>query len=124
MPTYDYECSNKHRFEMRQSFSAEPVATCPTCGKKAKRMISAVPVVFKGSGWYVNDHGKKGGATGPTSSKDSASDGGGGAKSDTASDSAPKPTTKTTESSKTSEPAKASSTSSSSSASKSKPAAG
>jgi predicted nucleic acid-binding Zn ribbon protein len=29
----------------------------------AQRMIRAVPIVFKGSGFYVNDYGKGGGAT-------------------------------------------------------------
>ena len=29
------------------------------CGQLAERQISLVPVIFKGSGWYVNDYGKK-----------------------------------------------------------------
>ena len=32
---------------------------CPECGQLAERQISLVPVIFKGSGWYVNDYGKK-----------------------------------------------------------------
>ena len=32
---------------------------CPNCGQLAERQISLVPVIFKGSGWYVNDYGKK-----------------------------------------------------------------
>ena len=59
MPTYEYECrSCRHRFDERQSFSAEPVATCPLCMDGARRVFHAVPVVFKGSGFYVNDYGK------------------------------------------------------------------
>ncbi len=59
MPRYDYECQTCHHvFEVKQSFSSEPVATCPECGSKAQRVIHSVPVVFKGSGWYVNDYGK------------------------------------------------------------------
>ncbi len=64
MPRYDYECQNcQHVFEVKQSFSSEPVATCPKCENSAQRMIRAVPIVFKGSGFYVNDYGKGGGAT-------------------------------------------------------------
>ncbi len=59
MPTYVYECSDcSHRFELKQSFQSETVAPCPICKKKAQRVILSVPVVFKGSGWYVNDYGK------------------------------------------------------------------
>ena len=64
MPRYDYECQNCHHiFEVKQSFSSEPVATCPECMNGAQRMIRAVPIVFKGSGFYVNDYGKGGGST-------------------------------------------------------------
>ena len=59
MPFYDYECTNHHVFELKQPFTAEPVATCPTCHLPAKRLISLVPVHFKGSGFYVNDYGRK-----------------------------------------------------------------
>jgi putative FmdB family regulatory protein len=64
VPRYDYECQTcQHVFEVKQSFSSEPVATCPECQNGAQRMIRAVPIVFKGSGFYVNDYGKGGGAT-------------------------------------------------------------
>ncbi len=70
MPRYDYECETcHHRFELRQGFDSEPVATCPECENKASRKFHSVPIVFKGSGWYVNDYGKRG------SSKASTSDG-------------------------------------------------
>lgn len=59
MPRYDYQCQTcSHEFELRQSFSSEPVAACPECGNTSRRLIRAVPVVFKGSGFYVNDYGK------------------------------------------------------------------
>jgi len=63
MPIYEYECGRRHRFELRQSFSAEPVATCPSCETTARRVIHVVPVHFKGSGFYVNDYGRKAAAT-------------------------------------------------------------
>lgn len=64
MPRYDYECQTcHHKFELKQSFSSEPVATCPECNNEARRLIHSVPVVFKGSGFYVNDYGKGNGST-------------------------------------------------------------
>ena len=75
MPTYDYECTTcGHRFELRQSFSAEPVATCPLCQSGSRRVIHSVPVVFKGSGWYVNDYGKGRRSGASSDSKESDSD--------------------------------------------------
>ena len=59
MPAYDYKCNScGHRFEERQSFYADPVATCPECQSESSRQFVAVPIVFKGSGFYVNDYGK------------------------------------------------------------------
>ena len=59
MPLYDYECGRCHHvFELRQSFHDDPTATCPRCQSESRRLIRAVPVIFKGSGWYVTDHGR------------------------------------------------------------------
>lgn len=61
MPTYDYKCSNGHVFEVFQSINAEPVADCPNCGEKAKRMIGAgAGLMFKGSGFYITDYKNNG----------------------------------------------------------------
>ena len=68
MPRYDYLCPNcNNEFEIRQSFSSEPVAPCPKCQSTARRVIHSVPIVFKGSGFYVNDYGKGKGSTTSTS---------------------------------------------------------
>ena len=57
MPVYEYECGScRHRFEKRQGFHDEAKAACPKCEGKAKRLIHASPVIFKGSGFYVTDH--------------------------------------------------------------------
>ena len=74
MPRYDYECDIcHHRFEVRQSFDSKPFANCPVCQGSSHRKIHVVPVVFKGSGWYVNDYGKRGSAAGSSSdSKESS----------------------------------------------------
>ena len=61
MPTYEYECSTcHHRFDARQGFNDEPVATCPKCKGPSQRVFHAVPIVFKGSGFYCTDHGHGG----------------------------------------------------------------
>ncbi len=73
MPIYEYECSGcGHGFELRQGFSAEPVSQCPMCQGRASRVIHSVSVIFKGSGFYVNDY-KRSSVSDPTpSKKDSA----------------------------------------------------
>ena len=59
MPTYEYKCSLcQHRFERRQRFDEEPVAVCPQCQGKARRVIHSIPVIFKGSGFYTTDSRK------------------------------------------------------------------
>jgi putative FmdB family regulatory protein len=64
MPIYEYECSSCHcRFERKQRFDEEPVAMCPKCKEKARRVIHSVPVIFKGSGFYITDNRK--GVSGP-----------------------------------------------------------
>ena len=65
MPTYDYSCEKCGlKFELRLKFSDEVDQPCVACGSVAKRQFSAVTIVFKGSGWYVNDYGKKGSYSG------------------------------------------------------------
>jgi putative FmdB family regulatory protein len=60
MPIYEYECfSCGTHFERRQRFDEEPVGICPSCQGKARRVIHCVPVIFKGSGFYVTDNRKE-----------------------------------------------------------------
>ena len=75
MPRYDYLCGScQERFELKLSFSAEIEQPCVKCGSEAQRQFVAVPVVFKGSGWYVNDYGKKGSAAGVGPQNDNSDD--------------------------------------------------
>jgi putative FmdB family regulatory protein len=61
MPTYEYECENGHVFEEFQSIVAVPLEVCPICSGRAKRRISGgTGLIFKGSGFYVNDYARKG----------------------------------------------------------------
>jgi putative FmdB family regulatory protein len=58
MPTYEYECSLcHHRFDKRQGFNEKPISICPKCQGEAHRVFHAVPILFKGSGFYCTDHG-------------------------------------------------------------------
>jgi len=62
MPTYDYECRFcGHSFETFQSMSDDSLTTCPECGKEQlRRLISGgAGIIFKGSGFYVNDSKSK-----------------------------------------------------------------
>lgn len=57
MPTYVYACDAcGKQFEQFQSFKDEPLTTC-RCGQagQVRRVIQPAGVVFKGSGWYIND---------------------------------------------------------------------
>ena len=82
MPTYDYECSNGHRFDYLQSITAEPLTECVTCGEPVRRLIGGgAGIIFKGSGFYVTDS-----KNGNRDKKESAQDTDG--KSDTAKDKA------------------------------------
>ncbi len=88
MPRYDYECIDcDHVFEVKQSFDDESISSCPNCDGETRRLIHSVPVVFKGSGFYVNDYGKgKAGSSSstsePTKPKDASSESDNGTKTD------------------------------------------
>lgn len=56
MPVYAYECTECGvRFDRKQSFSDDPVTVCPECEGVVHRLIQPAGVIFKGSGFYVND---------------------------------------------------------------------
>lgn len=59
MPTYDYVCDAcNHRFEEIQSFSAEVLKICPSCGQdKLRRLFgTGAAILFKGGGFYETDY--------------------------------------------------------------------
>ena len=59
MPVYEYECGLCHfHFERKQGFDEEPVAMCPQCQGKARRILHSTPIIFKGSGFYITDNRK------------------------------------------------------------------
>lgn len=68
MPIYEYECSRcAHRFEVRRSFNESSPVSCPQCDCDAQRIFSPVPVIFKGSGFYITDNRGNHSSSSPTS---------------------------------------------------------
>ncbi|MCX6904194.1 MAG: hypothetical protein NTW03_12110, partial [Verrucomicrobia bacterium] len=66
MPTYEYVCEKcGHQFELVQSMKDKPLRVCPKelCGQqpwgrgKVKRLLgTGANLIFKGSGFYINDY--------------------------------------------------------------------
>ena len=57
MPTYEYACKKcGEHVEVVQSFSDDPLTTCPNCGaKQLRKVFGTVGIVFKGNGFYKTD---------------------------------------------------------------------
>ncbi len=56
MPTYSYRCTAcGNEFDIRQSFSDDPLTVCEECGGKLRKLFNSVGIIFKGSGFYHND---------------------------------------------------------------------
>ena len=74
MPRYDYRCTEcASEFELVQKFSEAGQGECPDCGGAGQRVFHAVPVIYKGSGFYTTDYGRpKRPAEGSESGRDGA----------------------------------------------------
>ena len=61
MPTYAYECERcGHRFELLQGITDPPRQRCPECRGKVRRLLlPGGGLIFKGSGFYINDYKRK-----------------------------------------------------------------
>jgi putative FmdB family regulatory protein len=60
MPTYEYECTKGHQFEVFQSIKDKPLTRCRRCKAKARRMLgTGSGIIFKGSGFYETDYKRK-----------------------------------------------------------------
>jgi len=83
MPLYEYECDNcGHKFEKIRSVHDEPLTQCPNCANNTLRKIfHPAGIIFKGSGWYINDS-RNASSGSPSSSSASKSESKGGSKSD------------------------------------------
>ena len=58
MPIYEYECDKcSLRFEVKRRFSEDGGSPCcPRCQGSVRRLFSPLPIIFKGSGFYVTDN--------------------------------------------------------------------
>jgi putative FmdB family regulatory protein len=53
MPTYEYECTHcSLRFERFQTMAEDPVAECPECHGKVRRLVS------RGTAFVIKDTGE------------------------------------------------------------------
>ena len=58
MPVYTYRREDGTTFDFRQSFRDGPLESCPSTGQPVSRVIQPAGIIFKGSGFYVNDNNK------------------------------------------------------------------
>lgn len=57
MPTYEYVCSKcDQHLEVYQTFSEDPLKRHSGCGGKLTKVLGAVGIVLKGSGFYKTDN--------------------------------------------------------------------
>ncbi len=73
MPRYDYQCTSCDiQFELVQSFKEAGSGTCPECSGEGRRVFHAVPVIYKGSGFYTTDYGRPKSPPSETKEKESS----------------------------------------------------
>jgi len=59
LPIYEYRCSQcRYQYEKKEGFDAPAEQPCPECGGRARRLLYAPGIVFKGPGFYVTDNRK------------------------------------------------------------------
>ena len=109
MPIYEYKCQKCGVIEVTQRITEKPLAKCPTCKSKIKKLISNTSFQLKGTGWYITDYARKGQSNGESKSESKS-------KSSSTASSETKSEAKKSESSSGSEKASSASSSSSTSA--------
>ena len=73
MPIYEYQCQKCGTFETTQKITDKPLAKCPTCKGKVRKLISNTSFQLKGTGWYITDYARKGKTDGKSESSPPAS---------------------------------------------------
>jgi putative FmdB family regulatory protein len=58
MPVYEFECPEGTVSEKLVKMGTNEIK-CPTCGKKAKKILSQCTFELKGGGWYADGYGAK-----------------------------------------------------------------
>ncbi|HZP40471.1 MAG TPA: zinc ribbon domain-containing protein [Candidatus Binatia bacterium] len=87
MPIYEYRCEKCGDFEEMQRITDPPLARCPRCRGKVRRLISNTSFQLKGTGWYATDYARSGSGNGGKSS--GAGESAGGESKSAASDASP-----------------------------------
>jgi len=59
MPQYTYRRTDGTTFDMKQKFTDDPLTVDPESGQSVVRVVQAAGIIFKGSGFYVNDSRSK-----------------------------------------------------------------
>jgi predicted nucleic acid-binding Zn ribbon protein len=74
MPLYTYRREDGSTFDYRQKFVDEPLTMDPVTGQRVVRVVQAAGIIFKGSGFYVNDSksASRNNATSPAKTKESS----------------------------------------------------
>ena len=89
MPTYEYSCKScGNRLEVQQSFTDDPLTTCPSCEGPLRKVFGNIAVTFKGSGFYKTDSrsGSSSSSSSSTSESSTSTDSSSGSSSDTKTD--------------------------------------
>lgn len=64
MPIYEYQCTHCQAVrDIKHGFKEGTSETCLSCGGELKRLFNPAGIVFKGSGFYINDSRKSSEAT-------------------------------------------------------------
>ena len=74
MPIYEFQCTNCREVFEEMVAVGTKTHKCPHCGNKAKKIISSVGIIFKGSGFYCTDNRSPSGNGGTVKSKSKTSD--------------------------------------------------
>src|SRR3954465_12534019 len=86
MPIYEYKCPNGHLFEVFHGMTEPSPDRCEVCGAEPlQRVLHAVAVHYKGSGFYSTDYGKGSRKSSPGSGESSSGDSGSGGSSSSSS---------------------------------------
>lgn len=77
MPHYDYHCDDcDNTYEVFQKMTEEPLTICQKCGgTHVKRLLGGgAGIIFKGSGFYINDYKNSAGSGSSEKNKEHATE--------------------------------------------------
>ena len=74
MPVYTYRRQDGTTFDYRQKFFDSPLELCPSTGQVVNRVIQPAGIIFKGSGFYVNDNNKANNPAKPAGASENGKD--------------------------------------------------